>query len=319
MGRSWGLSRRTLLRSWLVSLLGKALAGAAGTGGDPVSFTLRGFVPNASFQRRYRMDATILLLGAPIFTRPAAGGGYASIEISRDQNATAVALQFAAGSDPARAHGLNRFGILQEALVNQGDERGERTELSFAGLMTRSREERFEQGRKALASSANGAEGVVARGRTLGSTIQTWIETIDLGPDCSWSNLNQTLSEALRREPRTAPRETASQASLTFLHAMRAAAFSKDAVSRCRFAHAGKVYWLETRRHSERPLELAGAIHDLAGNRCAEFRTAYAPGDPSGIPIRIEYRPRSFLRLTFEGEPEANQPPVPSAFHQESA
>ncbi len=315
MGHVWGFSRRTLLRSWLVSLLGKAMAEPVHPGFDPVSFTLRGFVPTAGFQQRYRMDATILLLGAPIFTRQAAGGGYASVEISRDQAERAVALQFAAGSDPARAHGLNRFGILREALVL----RGAVTELSFAGLMTRAREESLEQGRKALASSARGSEGLVARGRTLGSIIQTWIDAIDLAPDCNWLNLNETLSEALRSEPRTQAGETASAASTTFLHAMHSAAFSTDPICRRQFTHASKAYWLETRRHPDRPLELAGAIHDLAGVRCAEFRTSYAAGDTSGIPIRIEYRPRSFLRLTFEAAPEANQPPIPSVFQQESA
>ena len=315
MGHVWGFSRRTLLRSWLVSLLGKAVAEPVHTGFDPVSFTLRGFVPASEFQQRYRVDATILLLGAPIFTRLAAGGGYASVEISRDQGERAVALQFAAGSDPARAHGLNRFGILREALVL----RGAVTELSFAGLMTRTREESLEQGRNALASSARGAEGVVARGRTLGSTVQTWIDQIDLAPECNLSNLNEALSDALRREPRAQARETACAASTTFLHAMHSAAFSKEPVCRRQFTHASKAYWLETRRHPDRPLELAGAIHDLAGSRCAEFRTAYAAGDTSGIPIRIEYRPRSFLRLTFEAAPEANQPPIPSVFQQESA
>src|SRR5208337_917476 len=238
MGRGWGFSRRTLLGSWLVSLLGRAAADSLHTGFDPVAFTLRGFVPTAGFQQRYRMDATILLLGAPLFTRQGAGGGYASVEISRDQGERAVALQFAAGSDPARAHGLNRFGILREALVL----RGAVTELSFAGLMTRSHEESFEQGRKALVSSAHGSEGVVARGRTLGSTIQTWIDAIDLAPDCNWSNLNETLSDALRREPRTLARETVSPTSTTFLHAMHWAALSKDAVYRRQFTHAGKGY-----------------------------------------------------------------------------
>lgn len=32
----------------------------------------------------------------------------------------------------------------------------------------------------------------------------------------------------------------------------------------------------------------------------ADFRTDYEPGDQSGLPIRIEYHARSFLRLTFE-------------------
>lgn len=317
MGRGSGLSRRTLLRSWLVSLVGKAASGAAaGSGFDPISFTLRGLVPTEVFQRRYRMDATILLLGAPIFTRQAAGGGYASVEISSRDGARAIGLQFAAGSDPARAHGLNRFGILQEALV----ERGDVCELSFAGLMTRSREESFEQGRNALVSAQRGAEGVLARGRTCGSVIRTWTDPIELSPDCSWENVKEKFCEVLRHQPRSEPRDSApGSAAATFLCVARSAALCGEAVVEREFTHAGKLYRLQTRRHPDRPLERAGTIHNASGARCAEFRTCYSPGDDSGIPIRIEYRPRSFLRLVFEAEPGANQPAVPSVFHQESA
>lgn len=311
MGRGCGLSRRTLLRSWLVSLLGKRSAASTGIGLDPVSFTLRGFAPTIAFQRRYRMDATILLWGAPLFTRQAAGGGYASVEIGANRRETASALQFAAGSSPARAHGLNRFGILREAAA----ERETGMELAFAGLMTRTREESFEQGRKALASGAHDAEGVMARGRMFGPTIQTWIESIGLTPDCDWSNLNETLCDALRHEPLTTPRETTSGPVTTFLYAMRSVGLCRDAVVRQQFTHAGKLYWLETRRQPEHPLELAGAIYKTSGARCAEFRTTYAAGDQSGIPIRIEYRPRSFLRLTFEAEHEATEPVIHSLFN----
>lgn len=309
-----------LLRSWLVSLLGKRSAARTGAENDPVSFSLRGLAPAVVFQRRYRMDATILLLGAPLFTRQAAGGAYVSVEESRLREGGATALQFAAGSSPARAHGLNRFGILREAVVEQ--ERG--TELSFSGLMTRSREESFEQGRKALASSPGCAECVVARGKTSGSIIQTWIDAFAVTPDCNWTNLGETLFQALRHEPSTPPRETASAPATTFLLAMRSAALCRESVVRRQLLHAGKLYWLETRRQPDHPLRLAGAIHDLNGARRAEFRTSYAAGDQSGIPMRIEYRPRSFLRLTFEAELEATQPTIPSLFpeaisHEESA
>ncbi|HEX5226767.1 MAG TPA: hypothetical protein VFW44_03620 [Bryobacteraceae bacterium] len=321
MERSRGATRRTILRSWLAALAGWAHASAQPSGLDPVSLTLLGLAPATTFQVRYRMDATILLLGAPIFTREAAGGGYASVELSLDRSATA--LQFAAGSFPDRAHGLNRFGVLREAVLRRGDS----VELSFAGLMTRSREESIDQGRKALAASDGGAEGVIARGRTTGSgsgtMIQTWLETVELGLGCNWSNLNDTLSDALRREPRTAPRQCSTGSAATFLYAMRAAALCEERQLRRQFLHAGKLYWLDTRRNTQNPLELEGRIFDLSGERRAEFKTSYAPGDASGIPIRIEYRPRSFLRLTFQIEREATrpltQPPIPSVFPEENA
>ncbi len=315
MERNGGFNRRSLLRSWVVSLLGKKSAASPGSAAfDPVAFTLRGLLADARFQRRYRLDATILLFGAPLFTRESAGGAYASLEIGRDQGAQALALQFAAGSNPARAHGLNRFGVLREAVI----ERPGGIEFSFAGLMTRAREESLEQARRALAATPGGSEGVVARGRTAGSgpesIAQTWIENIDLAPGSDWSNLGDTLAGALRHEPRTLARETFRGQATTFLHAMRCAALCRDPIVTRQFIHAGKLYQLTTRRRPERPLELEGGIRDLAGVRHAQFRTAYADGDPSGIPIRIEYRPRSFLRLTFELEPEATQPVIPPVF-----
>lgn len=315
MAQSWELTRRSVLRAWLLSMLGKRSLAGTPIDLDPVSLSLRGFAPAAAFQRRYRIDATILLFSAPLFTRKAIGGGYATVETSTARNATAVALQFAAGSDPQRAHGLNRFGILREALVNRGDA----IELSFAGLMTRAREQSLEQGKRALRAQGSGsAEGVVARGRSLGPAVQSWIDSIELAPDRNWSNLNDTLSEALRHEPQTPARISSPGSAATFLYVMRSAALCREAVVRRQFLHAGKLYWLETHRHPEHPLELSGTIRNLEGARCAEFHTVYAAGDESGIPLRIEYRPRSFLRLTFETELEATQP-IPSVFQEESA
>jgi hypothetical protein len=312
MGR-WGFTRRKLLRSFLASLFIKAAD--ASTGFDPVAYTLRGFAPTLIFKHRYRIDATILLLGAPVFTRQAAGGGYATVEIDSQDGSRAVALQFAAGSDPARAHGLNRFGILREAIVQRLDS----LDISFAGLMTRAREESFEQGRKALSSATQSVPGVLARGRTTGTALQSWIDPLDFAPDCKWAKLDQVLSDALGRTPSNEPRECSAGSLIPFLYAMRSAALCEGSLYRREFTHAGKAYVLETCRRPEHPCELAGVIHNASGVRTAEFRTAYAAGDPSGIPIRIEYRARSFLRLTFEYEPEANQPPIPSVFHQENA
>lgn len=320
MERDWGFHRRALLRSWAVSLLGKRSAASPGSAAlDPIAFTLRGLVAGVRFQRRYRMDATILLLGAPLFTRERAGGAYASVEIGRGTGAPAIALQFAAGSFPSRAHGLNRFGILREAVVEQPGT----VEFSFAGLMTRAREESFEQARRALEATRGSAEVVVARGRSAGSgpeaTAQTWIENIDLAPGSDWSNLGDTLSGALRHQPRALARETACGQATTFLHAMRGAAHCREPIVTRQFVHAGNLYLLTTRRRPERPLELEGIIRDPAGARHAQFRTAYAAGDESGLPTRIEYRPRSFLRLTFEVEPEATQPVIPPVFPEENA
>jgi hypothetical protein len=64
---------------------------------------------------------------------------------------------------------------------------------------------------------------------------------------------------------------------------------------------------------------LRGEIRDDAGIKCADFHASYAMDDGNGIPSRIEYRARPFLRLVFEADPAADQPPIPSVFAKENA
>jgi hypothetical protein len=67
------------------------------------------------------------------------------------------------------------------------------------------------------------------------------------------------------------------------------------------------------------PGQLIGHICDASGAKTAEFRAFYASADTGGIPVRIEYRPRSFLTLVFE---EASAPldnlPIRSLFRKEN-
>ena len=314
-----GLSRRTLMGSWLLALLGKRSAASTGIGLDPVGLSLRGFAPSTVFQRRYRMDASILLLGAPLFTRQAAGGAYASVEISRDPDATAMALQFAAGSDPARAHGLNRFGILREAVVIRGPGRGDATELSFAGLMTWSREESLEQGKKALASSTGGAEGLIARGRTNGSggesKIQTWIDTLDLGPDCNWSNVYATLSRrsAARAANASAGKLCRRRHHIPARHARRGALpghFGPPAILACgKTLLAGDAPARGTSRgtRGHDPRSGRRAPRRFSHHLCGWRRERHP--DPHRIPSAIVSSPH--VRSGARGQPTRHSLPVP--------
>src|SRR5215472_815896 len=60
-----------------------------------------------SDSRRYRVDATILLMSLPVFRRAGVGEGALSLRESRDENGRRLVLEFSAASDPARAHGLD--------------------------------------------------------------------------------------------------------------------------------------------------------------------------------------------------------------------
>jgi hypothetical protein len=84
-----------------------------------------------------RANATILILGVPIFKREDVGAGYAAVEIGVWRDQTVTALQFAAGSKPERARGLNRLGLMREAVLEQD---GRLLRTSYAGFMTSSPE-----------------------------------------------------------------------------------------------------------------------------------------------------------------------------------
>jgi hypothetical protein len=77
-------------------------------------------------EKRYRIDATIVVFGIPVYTRTGVGGGFARVE-ERDGERR---LQFAAGSWPAQARGLNRLGFVEE--------RASETGSSYFGFMTAS-------------------------------------------------------------------------------------------------------------------------------------------------------------------------------------
>src|SRR5579859_945220 len=113
------------------------------------------------YLRPYQATATILVLGIPIFKRKDVGAGCASVETGASGGQKVTALQFAAGSNPERARGLNRLGLMREAVVEQ-DARLVTT--SYAGFMTSSPEKSLDQGRQALNTDATEMPCTLGRG-----------------------------------------------------------------------------------------------------------------------------------------------------------
>jgi hypothetical protein len=311
------MQRRTLFRVFLGSLwsvwsVQRSSAGVLwGASAEPRAL-LRGFRRNQSFERRYRADAAVIFCGVTIFTRRGVGGAHAAIELGRSGDSTAVALHFAAGSDPSHCAGLNRFGILQEAVVDSAPE----PEFAFAGLITDSKEEDLDEAKKALHSSAH-KQVKIARGATFSGHVQAWTETVSLERPCTWKEAADLLATLAGEPPRSPAREISATGVGPFLAAIRSAALCPDVLSRRPFLHAGKLYSLELRRRAEGERE--GLIRDQNGAKSADFRVFYAAGDPSGLPIRIEYRAKSYLKLVFDADDGAPQPNVTSLFAKEAA
>jgi hypothetical protein len=120
--------------------------------------------PDLNLERRYRADATVLLLGVPVLHRDAVGAG-SVIWREFDAGATRL-LEFNGFSSPERAAGLNRLGFIRELRRT-----GHSDDCIYFGLMTASPEESSETARKALHSTAKeqaytAIEGRIGAGRT---------------------------------------------------------------------------------------------------------------------------------------------------------
>jgi hypothetical protein len=62
-----------------------------------------------------------------------------------------------------------------------------------------------------------------------------------------------------------------------------------------------------------------GVILDRCGSKKSEFTIWIDPKDPSGLPTRIEFYARSYLRLTFEAQPSSEAETLPWLLKEEPA
>ncbi len=306
-------TRRGALRGLLAAVLGafsvRRASASLWTLGTAPRELLQGFRRDRSFERRYRADAAVIFCGVTIFTKRGVGGAHTAVELGGYGEDTGLGLHFAAGSDPALCAGLNRFGILEEAII----ESAAAPEFAFAGLITDSREEDLESAKKALHTSAR-QQIKLARGSASNGRVQTWTETLGLTRPSTWRDSAELLNELAAEPPRTPALEIAAGPG-PFLVAMRRAALSPEELSRQPFLHAGKLYSLELRRRAGGQRD--GLIRDQHGAKAAEFRVWYSASDESGLPVRIEYRAKTYLRLVFEADDRVAAPEVASIFSRE--
>jgi hypothetical protein len=303
-------TRRTWLQSLVAGLALRRFAQAAKPNtSDAVRTVLAGVRRNEAFQRRYRVNVTVTALGIPFFKRSNVGGGYASVETGSANGITATALQFVAGSLPDRAAGLNRFGLFREAATTKAGVE----EQAFVGFITSSKEENLEDARGALKSKGAGTPMALAWGGVTAGSAWFHVGSTEVPLQCTWTQADDVLPELLQAASGL-PRHPAPAAStMTFLTAARRAALSKEPSLRTPFFHNGKRYELRTHWKGPVGTEMEGEIRNNKGEKSAEFRNTYKPGDLSGLPITIRYQARSYLHLIFEVDPQTSAA-VPSLF-----
>ena len=304
---STGLDRPYTRRNWLLA------AAAILRGAVPAS--ARDFESRPQGQRTclYEVHAAITFLGATILTRKRAGWGCASVQSSPG----GLLLEFAAGSDPARAAGLNRVGLIEERLRF---ETGGAVETSYFGLMTASPEESLSDARKALRDSSSAQTYIAAEGRAKGGRITNATHRIQFGEPFTWSGRDRLLAfakaAAASRHYLVRDNESESQPGVKAgaLSALLAAFESREPKARAAFTYNSGKYELTTERVSPHDGTQSadccvnGRIRNLATGRKTAFRVWIGPHGSSPVPVRIEYQAKPYLRLVFEQvNPRADQ------------
>jgi len=312
-----GFTRRGL--GWICAawLLGRRLLRAGEA--DPLAWVAE-MEPSAGPGRRYRADAQIILLSIPVLRRRDVGDGSATWRESAAEGGAVIRLlEFTGRSAPERAAGVNRFGLIQELSRNR--DRAP-VESMYFGLMTASPEESAAEARKALHSNAEDASYSAIEGRIAAGCIETASARFMAPVRTSPAERNE-LVERARRVLSLAPRRkielhSTGDAPRPFLHAL-AGLLNQPGSSETRYAYNGSLYHLRVARSADakaanffrekRLIPPRAEVTRISAWLCreeggtpSEFRLWIEEGTPLPLPLRIEYRPKSYLRLMFEAQ-----------------
>ena len=272
-------------------------------------------LPAQSARHDYKVDAQVMVLAIPVVSMSGVGNGYASIERAGDK----VSLRFGAGSQPSRARGFNRLGLIEEIVNGNG--------ASYFGFMTASREESLAEARHSIEKGSGETAPYTAISGSLTAAGMTAkrIE-IDLPSRYTWLDALR-LTTQIRAAIETKGTAVAvhvpkDHPPATFLHSVHKALMNPATKLTQPFVYNGKAYRLHTEKESDAEMgrklalrrvarngesvwRLTGEVENLSKGTRTPFKLWYEPGRDERLPLRIEYRARAFLRLTFELEPPA--------------
>ena len=267
-------------------------------------------------ERRYRADAQVLLMSLPLFHRSAVGGGSVVWSNWRDANGNSFRhLEFLGYSLPERTAGLNRLGFIRELARSNPNDAGE---AIYFGLMTASNEATAEEAKAALDAKNTEVPYSAIEGRIAQAGVSTTSAHF-MGPAKITADRRAELIEMARKALAAGEHSEAQpQNSPPFLNAL-ADALNGPEQTESRYLYSGRAYRLWIRKtidskstdyFQERRLipsgvkviRASGRLRRESGGKETDFRLWVADNDPRKLPLRIEYQPKSFLRLTFEAE-----------------
>ena len=276
--------------------------------------------------RRYQAIAYINLFAVTIFSRSNVGFGYAKAEEEVFPQHRNINLQFLSGSIPERAHGLNRFGFIQED-IKEADRKC--IAADYFGLITANGEESFSQAKAALDAKSQPNSFIAAEAFINPQTARYSIRHMTLTSSYRGENAEQLLGQvhASFSHPEEGQQEHTQLlhgvAMGTFLYSVREAMLANTNKLQTRFIYNGKTFNMICEKREDlkagqelrnagllsepsSAIMLTGAIRNEKTNELTTFRLWFDRTTPDLLPLRFEFRPKSYLKLVFQATPERN-------------
>ena len=241
-----------------------------------------------------------------VYRRSAVGDGEASVDVSGEGPSLRRTLFFAAGSDPKRAHGLSRLGWMRE--TGWGPEAAP-SRIDYSGVLSSSPEESLEHARQSVTAPKSGrvtfaaVMGFNSAGHSRSATAHFEFDAGAVWSDRALINQANSLFDGSVNWRETSWPKLTNQAPPTFLHQLLTLLKKRAPAAAGRYVYSEQEYLLTLERRPsggrERLVMVRGKIRNLRTGRETAFRL-WLEDDSSIVPVRFEFQPRSFLRLTFE-------------------
>jgi predicted acyl esterase len=181
-------------------------------------------------------------------------------------------------------------------------------------VLTSSPEESLDHARKSATNPPSGRSIFSAvSGRNTAGRSRSAVTDFEFSSDALWSDrglidrAESTFQDKVDWRESTWP-HSPNQTPPTFL--LQLATLLKQRARRAagRYVYSEQEYLLtleaaQTSKGKEGLLQVQGKIRNLRTGRETPFRVWLEGGSDSIVPVRIEFQPRSFLRLTFEAVP----------------
>lgn len=321
--------RRDVVQALLSALpLSHILSGAPATG-TPLQFD-RLIQPLLALswtglRRYYRVDATLTVLGSSMHTFRGVGSGLLAFHQASTPAGRATSLRFAALSNPETAKGMERLGFIEEVAIERANQP---VEYGSFGFITSLHDQRGSSPKGQYTAMDLHAKGATCRFRRSGVAAGS-VRDFGALVDHVRGRLPQSGAR-LEEFDLDGPQPS-------FLHAVLYAIDGRNRGSDTSYVHNGHQFTLRLDKTADtkaaESFAAKGLIrkgvtiarHDGTIRRAGSSSSAEASGKTwkftfwsvdggsRALPLRIEFQPRSLLRLSLEWDQSPPPTGLPSS------